>query len=155
MYRLIKFFLAFTIIVVATSCVYAQSNSKLCILFDENSKYIDMNTSKDSMSAAFNIVMEGYETEEKRKKAKREWAKREDRVAGGPHFYYNFFSVNKPIKIKSIKSLTECVAIVTVDEFRQDEFSETNNISDALVFFIKKLPNGSFLKWEAGLMLQM
>lgn len=133
----------------------AQSNSKLCILFNKNTEYISVNVANDSMRTAFNIVIEGYETKEKREKAIKDWAKQVNRVAGGPNFYYNFFSIHKPVKISSIKEVKECAETVSVNEFRQKDFEASDQVTEPSVIFIKKLPDGTFLKWEAGLLLRM
>lgn len=139
-------------ILLCTISGYSQITPKLCICFDEDTKYISIGyISGDSTFAGFSIVREGYETEEKRKKAKKRHQKK---FPHSPHItmYYNFYAVMKPVKINSIKAVDECIEVVTVNEYRQDEFKEPENASDGLFIFIKKLPDGTFLKWKVAFM---
>lgn len=154
MFRIIKFFSVLGLIAITGLNSYAQSNSKLCIIFDKNTKYISVDIPNDSTGASFTIVREGFETKEKREKAMKKWLEAH-RIAISPTFYYNFVSIHKPVKIDSKKELDECIKIVSVNEYRKDEFEEPKNASDGLFIFIKKLPNGTYLKWMATFMVQM
>lgn len=132
---------------------YSQQIPKLCICFKEETKYIKMGfIHKDSTWTGFSIIREGYETKEKRQKERIKRSQKRFPDMSLPPFYLNFYSTEKPVKLNFIKNITACVDIVTVNEFRQDEFKMPKEARSGLFIFIKKLNDGTFLKWDAMLM---
>lgn len=145
--------LQITVIVFCFSInAYTQNNSNLCICFNSNTKYIDLSFSEDSTLVAFNIAREGYETEEKREEVKKEYENKFPRIPIPIQFYYNYYSVNKPQIIDTIKEVDDCIDLVSVYEYRRKDFSPPKNASSNLAIFIQRLPNGTYLKWEAIIM---
>lgn len=126
----------------------------VCICFENDTEFINANIREDSTFTSFSIVKGGFETEEQRKKVVEEYRRQVDPYQPPPSFTINFISSWKPEKIMSIKEIDNCVALVTVDEFRKDDFRSPSGTRSDLYSFIKKLPDGTFLKWIAGLMAE-
>lgn len=128
---------------------FGQQRPMICIYFEEDTEFINVGMREDSTFTSFSIDKEGFETEEQRKKIREEYDRQVDPYQPPPSFTINFISSWKPEKVTSIKEIdNNCIRLVTVDELRKDE------LGGSLVTFIKKLPNGTFLKWIAVLMAE-
>lgn len=130
----------------------AQKKPQLCICFTEKTKYIEVNTSEDSTKTSFTIVRGGFETKEKRKKNLENYQAGPPSASGQPSFTINYYTSKRPERIDLINSNDECEFFITLDQFRQKEFGFPKGIGGSQVIFLKKLPDGSFLKWNPILM---
>jgi len=135
----------------------AFSQSKICICFHKETKYIKYGVNKDSTLTSFGITNKGYETEELRKKALNEYYQNvsEGKVhsANTPLDAYitNYISNRKPKKIISVEDVN-CAIIITIEEFRQKNFEYPQGTGGSQVVFIEKISDNNFLKWDAVLM---
>lgn len=150
-YLLYKIILVLGLLFFITTNGYTQNHSRLCICFRENTKYINANFSEDSSFAAFNIIREGFETEQKREEARIKWSKEYPTSEPPISFYYRYLSNKKPEKINSIKN-TNCLAWVKLEKFRKKGFKYPEGAGGSKVYLIQKLENGRYLKWDTILM---
>lgn len=149
MSKLINILFVIGILVISWLNGFGQQRPMICIYFEEDTEFINVGMREDSTFTSFSIDKEGFETEEQRKKIREEYDRQVDPYQPPPSFTINFISSWKPEKVTSIKEIdNNCIRLVTVDELRKDE------LGGSLVTFIKKLPNGTFLKWIAVLMAE-
>lgn len=124
----------------------SQSPEKLCVCFNQGNKFIDINIQdKDSTFTHFKIIREGFETEEQRKIVMEEY--RRNLFDLPPNFYMTFFAVKKPEKIYSIDEIN-CVDIVSLNEYRKNNYRRPVGTSSSLFIFIQKITDEKFLKWN-------
>lgn len=129
--------------------VYAQHGPMLCICFEPDTDYIDLSFSEDSTMVAFNIVLEGFETNVQRQKAWEEYrmgSPTEDRY---PIFYNVYATSREPEKRTSLHELDDCAALITVDEYRSEDFRYPPGVGGSRIIFIQKMSDGTFHKWIA------
>lgn len=138
-----KFLLFLLIAGINFNNVFSQSN--FCICFHKDTKYIKYGVSKDSTLTSFGITNKGYETEAKRKKAFEDYRKRGP--VNYPIFTTNYIS-GKPINIISINDVN-CAIVVSVEDFRQQNFNYPPGVGSSVVYFIKKQSDDNFLVWKA------
>jgi len=127
---------------------------RLCICFDEDSENINLSFNQDSSFIAFNIIIEGFETEERRENARRK-AKEE-------HKSSMLLTYTEPVFVKvylsdEAKSITgnreevilACKSEVSLDEFRKENFKPTQGNSGSRVYFITEMKDNLFKMWGA------
>lgn len=148
----IKIYIVFGLFFNISYAGYSQDSSKLCICFTEKTKFIEVNTNKDSTRTNFSIIQKGFETEESRKKAIEDYRKGPPVMP--PDFTLDYFATEKPKKISSIENI-ECAIILTVKEFRLKEIDYTKEIKGSRILFLKKIADNEYLKWDATIVLEL
>lgn len=131
---------------------YSQEASKLCICFTEKTEFIEVKSNHDSTKTNFSIIQKGFESEEKRKKVIEEYRKRPPTMP--PDFTIDYFATEKPKKISSIGNV-DCALILSVKEFRLKEVGYPDDVRDSNVFFLKKIADNEYLKWEAVIAIEL
>lgn len=125
--------------------VSAYAQKKICICFDENTKHIKMQISKDSTRASFSITKPGFETQKDRDRAMEEYKER------GPYHYPTFtigYVAGKFYQLQSLE-FNDCALILSVEKFRKRNFDYPKGIGSNKLIFIKKKSENSYLLWDA------
>jgi len=124
----------------------AFAQKKICICFEENTKHILLQISKDSTRASFSIAKPGFETQENREQAMQEYKER------GPYnfptFTIDYYTTRGYKKVKSIREV-KCALLLSVDMFRNREFEYPKGTGGSSLIFIKKESDNEYLVWKA------
>ena len=104
MLRLIKLIIPIGFLVISSPKGYAQNLPRICIYFQEETNFINVDIEEDSTYTDFRIVREGFETPKKREIAQKKW-QHSPTEAKFPYFYYDFYAVRKPQKIHSVENI--------------------------------------------------
>ncbi len=133
---------------------FAQQDSRICITFEKDSKYIDMITSKDSSLIAFNILKGPYETKKQAKAAKKEYYSKNafNRIQPPPSFYIVFYSNQNHKKIESLDEITGCALMLDLDTYRNFQFKYPEGVGDSKVYLVQKHKSEKLLKWSVIMM---
>ncbi len=133
--------------------VYAQNIPMTCICFSDQTPFINIRINKDSTLTEFQIINEGYETEESRKKVFDEYDKNPWVFAFAPEdlFYQTYYSYGEKTssQVTSLENEKACIEFVTVEEIRSKSFINAKEASDSIFIFFKKIADNEYLRWEA------
>jgi len=141
--------IAFGLFLIGALNVYAQEEHRLCVCFEPDNDTIDLSFSIDSSIVAFNIVLEGFETEEQRQQAWKKYRQGPPTEERYPVFYNVYVTNRKPEKVTSLEKLDKCSVLISVDEFRSENFKYPPGMRGSRIAFIQKKSDGLFLKWNA------
>jgi hypothetical protein len=122
------------------------AQKEICICFEENTKNIDFQLSKDSIRASFSIVKPGFETKDDRDQAMQEY--RERGPYHFPTFTINYYTTKRYKKVQSISDI-KCSLLLSVEKFRNKDFEYPEGTGASRVFFVKKKLGSSYLVWKA------
>ncbi len=146
--KTIKLVLFLVLLLPSQSLLAQKKKAALCIYFKENTKNIKIEMNADSTHTEFTIWGIGFETKAKRKKALKEyWANSAGTTLQPTFLYPDFFSVDKPQKMTSLKALN-CGQLVSVEEYRTGKVDARKTVGHQ-VWMIKKLDDHTFLVWDA------
>lgn len=129
-------------------CFFGQSQNpeKLCVCFFQGNDYIDIKIqNRDSTYTYFKVVREGFETEEAREIAFKQY--RSNLFDLPPNFYLTFIAVERPIKFDSIDEIN-CAATISLNEYRKNSYKRPVGTHSNLFVFIQENTDKTFLKWN-------
>lgn len=122
------------------------AQKEICICFEENTKHIVLQMSKDSTRVSFSIAKPGFETQEDRDQAMQEYKER------GPYHYPTFtidyYTTRGYKEVRSIRAFN-CPLLLSVEKFRNRDFEYPKGTGGSSLIFIKKESDNEYLVWKA------
>ena len=136
------------------SAVAQISNTRLCVVFDKDSHAIEITHDVDSTKFGFNIIKEGFETEEAREEAKRKalnvYEKNKLIPYQHPQIYLTYTALRKPTKFNSIEKFMSCKGLVDIDAFRKQDFNPPKDTSSAQIYLVERRDSKEILVWASS-----
>ena len=139
------------VLLIAATTLNLAAQERLCITFSKDSEFVQIQRGKDSTITDFRIIRKGYETEEMRKNARKEYYNGSPTEAGYPNFYISFFVTEKSEVINEKKRKELCTKMATVEDLRMNNFKWPKGVRSDLFFLIQKHKNGDEIFWKAAL----